>query len=216
MLSDRWVPADVDLGEVDALWRTLCESNPRYHDGDLLHVLGVVRNGHAGATIHLAPTSYRFHAVRRLGFDTGVRPLGIKGLAVVDDAAQGPRLLAGRRSAASASYPGCWEYLPGGGVEPDPDGRVDLVEVVRRELHEETGCEARIDPVALAVLEDRVVGTWEVVFRMEIEGGTPSEPPGWEHDELRLVGPGDLPMPASDAATDLRPLARQVLASGTG
>ena len=215
MVQERWVPTDIDLDEIDALWRALAEENPRYHDGDCLHVLGVVRNGHAGATIHLAPTSYRFHAVRRLGADTGVRPLGVKGLAVVDDEAEGPRLVAGRRSQNSASYPGCWEFLPGGGVEAKPDGRVDLVDVVRRELREETGGEARIDPVALAILEDRVVGTWEVVFRMEIDGDAPSTPPGWEHDEIRLVSADGLPSPLSDAAAALQPLAREVLVTRT-
>ena len=66
---------------------------------------------------------------------------------------------------------------------------------------------------ALAILEDRMVGTWEVVFRMEVEGGSPSEPPGWEHDELRLIKAEALPAPASDAAIALQPLAREVLAS---
>ncbi|MCP4833557.1 MAG: NUDIX hydrolase [Phycisphaera sp.] len=210
-MPDRWVPEGVDLGEVDALWRTLVESNPRFHDGDCLHVLGVVRNGHAGATIHLAPTSYRFHAVRSLGMDTGVRPLGVKGLAVVEDDVSGARLIVGRRSRNSGSYPGRWEFLPGGGVEADPEGRIDLVDVVRRELAEETGREARIDPVALAVLEDRVVGTWEVVFRMRLVGEAPVKPPGWEHDEIRLVDPDELPAPASDAAIALQALARRVV-----
>ena len=209
------MPTNVDLDEVDALWRALLEENPRYHDGECLHVLGVVRNGHAGATIHLAPTSYRFHAVRELGADTGVRPLGVKGLAAVRDGTGGARLVAGRRSRKSASYPGCWEFLPGGGVEPNLHGRVDLVAVVRRELLEETGCHARIDPVALAILEDRVVGTWEVVFRMEIEGDAPGTPPGWEHDEIRLVAADELPSPASDAANALQSLAHKVLLART-
>ena len=212
VVPGRWVPQGVDLAEIDALWRTLVESNPRYHDGDCLHVLGVVRNGHAGATIHLVRTSYRFHAVRGLGMDTGVRPLGVKGLALLGTA-DGMRLVVGRRSESSGSYPGRWEFLPGGGVEADPEGRIDLVDVVRRELVEETGCAARIDPVALAILEDRVVGTWEVVFRLHLDGASSPEPPGWEHDEIRLVEPEGLPDPASDAAIALQALGRRVVDS---
>ena len=212
VLSDRWVPGDVDLREVDALWRALCESNPRFHDGDLLHVLGVVRNGHAGATIHVAPSSYRFHAVRRLGFDTGVRPLGVKGLVVTthpETARVG--LVAGLRSRDSGSYPGCWEYLPGGGVEPgDRPGSVDPVAVVRRELREELGVEGRVDPVALAIFEDRAVGTWEIVYRGRIDR-LPADPPGWEHERLALVVPEELPAPASDAARMLAGVAADVL-----
>lgn len=191
----------------------LVEENPRYHDGELFHVLGVVRNGHAGATIHLAPSSYRFHAVRRLGLDTGIRPLGVKGLATIREASGTFGLLAGRRSASSASYPSCWEYLPGGGVEPTPSGGGDPVDVIRRELREETGMDGTVDPVALAILEDPTVGTWEVVFRIMLREAPADRPPGWEHDEWRVVTPETLPDPASDAARALEPLARKVLAA---
>lgn len=210
------MPEGVDLAEVDALWRTLVESNPRYHDGECLHVLGVVRNGHAGATIHLAPTSYRFHAVRRVGMDTGVRPLGVKGLCVVPDPATGdPSLLAGRRSESSGSYPGCWEYLPGGGVEPDAAGRADPIATIRGEIHEEIGVDASlpnaaVDPIALAILEDRAVGTWEIVHRIVLEAA-PTSPPGWEHTEFACVVPDRLPGPASEAAILMRSLAEDVL-----
>lgn len=210
------MPEGVDLAEVDALWRALEESNPRYHDGDCLHVLGVVRNGHAGATIHLAPTSYRFHAVRRLGMDTGVRPLGVKGLCVVPGPADGsPGLLAGLRSDSSGSYPGCWEYLPGGGVEPDAEGRVDVVASIRREVEEEIGAVGiEVDPVALAILEDRRVGTWEIVHRVTI-ATPPSSPPGWEHTAFACVTPETLPEPASPAATLMATLAGDVLRAAT-
>ncbi len=215
LVPDRWVPEGVDLDEVDALWRALVESNPRYHDGDCVHVLGVVRNGHAGATIHLAPTSYRFHAVRRLGMETGVRPLGVKGLCVVPTS-DGPRLLAGRRSTSSGSYPGCWEYLPGGGVEPQPDGSIDPLATMRRELHEEIGVEAEVlDPVALAILEDRTVGTWEIVHRAMLTA-VPASPPGWEHVEFSLVTPQTLPTPASAAAIAMAGLAQDVLRAAGG
>ena len=210
LVSDRWVPSEVDLSEVDAVWRALCEENPRFHDGELLHVLGVVRNGHAGATIHVAPTSYRFHAVRRLGVDTGIRPLGVKGLCVVPDPVTGEAsLVAGRRSAETASYPGRWEYLPGGGVDRiEPP--IDPVLVIRRELEEEIGGEGSVDPIALAILEDVEVGTWEIVYRASI-GAMPATPPNWEHDELRAVTPDSLPGPASAAAQRLSTVAHDVL-----
>ena len=214
VVPDRWVPEGVDLDEVDALWRALVEANPRYHDGDVFHVLGVIRNGHAGATIHLAPSSYRFHAVRRLGFDTGVRPLGVKGLFVVNDpGAGGPALVAGRRSESSGSYPGCWEYLPGGGVEPDSASggcRADPLAVIRRVLLEEVGTSGSVVPIALAFLEDRTVGTWEIVYRGVLES-PPDGPPEWEHQEIRLVTPETLPAPMSDAARMLAGVAGDVL-----
>lgn len=215
LVSDRWVPDGLDLAEVDAVWRALCEENPRFHDGDLLHVIGVVRNGHAGATIHVAPTSYRFHAVRRLGFDTGVRPLGVKGLCVVPDPATGePSLVAGRRSPESATYAGCWEYLPGGGVDVVTHP-VDPVAIMQREMREEIGEGGAVDPIALAILEDREVGTWEVVYRASIDR-LPDSPPTWEHDEIRAVSPASLPEPASDAARRLATVATDVLRATKG
>ena len=40
--ESRWVPEKVSLDEVDKAWSGLCADNPRYHDGAVLHVLGVV------------------------------------------------------------------------------------------------------------------------------------------------------------------------------
>ncbi|MHC4794307.1 MAG: NUDIX hydrolase, partial [Planctomycetota bacterium] len=183
-VPDRWIPESVDLDRVDDAWESLRAENPRYHDGDVLHVLGVVRNGHGGATVHLAPSSYRFLAVRARGIDTGIRPLGVKGLCLLrGDSMSSDRFLAGLRSERSGSYPGCWEFLPGGGVPPEDDGEVrpDLVFV--RELREECGLEAIDEPVPMAILRDDAVGTWEVVYRATIDR-VPASAPDWEHDRV--------------------------------
>ena len=209
VVPERWIPESVDLECVDEAWAALCGRNPRYHDGEVLHVLGVVRNGHGGAAVHLAPSSYRFHAVRAMGIDTGIRPLGLKGLCV---AAEGGELglLAGRRSDASGSYPGMWEYLPGGGVPPEADGSVRPDLVFQRELDEECGVSSTSEPVAIAILRDDVVGTWEVVYRCTL-ASTPTVSPDWEHDEFAVVTPVTLPEPSSDAARAMSPLATLVL-----
>ena len=122
-----------------------------------------------------------------------------------------PSLLAGLRIDSSGSYPGCWEYLPGGGVEPDAEGRVDVVATIRREVEEEIGrCGIEVDPVALAILEDRSVGTWEIVHRVMITQA-PDAPPGWEHTRVACITPRTLPAPASAAATLMATLADDVL-----
>jgi len=210
-VPDRWIPESVDLDRVDDAWESLRAENPRYHDGDVLHVLGVVRNGHGGATVHLAPSSYRFLAVRARGIDTGIRPLGVKGLCLLrGDSMSSDRFLAGLRSERSGSYPGCWEFLPGGGVPPEDDGTVrpDLVFV--RELREECGLEAIDEPVPMAILRDDAVGTWEVVYRATIDR-VPASAPDWEHDRVAAVRPRELPDPASDAAVMLVPLAEAII-----
>ena len=205
--ESRWVPEKVSLDEVDEAWSGLCADNPKYHDGGVLHVLGVVRNGHGGVSMHLAESSYRFHAVRKLGIDTGIRPLGVKGFATYRD-----QVLVGRRSDRTGSYPGCWEYVPGGGVEPPVAGGViDTCEVLRRELHEESGWITEGPVVPVAVFLDEVVGTWEVLHTVAVAPApdTTAEdpPPGWEYDELRLVQPGECPEPVSDAAVTISSLA---------
>lgn len=209
-VPDRWIPDDVDLDLVDDAWESLRAENPRYHDGEVLHVLGVVRNGHGGATVHLAPSSYRFLAVRARGIDTGVRPLGVKGLCLLRDAAPPDgRFLAGLRSEGSGSYPGCWEFLPGGGVPPESDGEARPDLVFARELREECGLDSTDEPVPMAMLRDDVVGTWEVVYRATVDR-IPAETPDWEHDRIVAVRPRELPDPASDAATMLVPLAEAI------
>ncbi|MDG2021683.1 MAG: NUDIX domain-containing protein [Phycisphaerales bacterium] len=209
VVPDRWIPQSIDLESVDDAWAVLSERNPRYHDGDVLHVLGVVRNGHGGAIVHLAPSSYRFHAVRAMGIDTGIRTLGLKGLCVVNRGGEAG-LIAGRRSDASGSYPGMWEYLPGGGVPPESDGSVRPDLVFKRELKEECGVPSSGEAIPIAMLRDDVVGTWEVVYRCTL-ASSPTTSPGWEHDELALVTPATLPEPSSDAARAMAELAEVVL-----
>ena len=210
--ESRWVPEGVSLDAVDDAWAELCAANPRYHDGGVLHVLGVVRNGHGGVTIHLAESSYRFHAVRRLGLETGIRPLGVKGIALWEG-----RALVGRRGRQTSNYPGEWEYVPGGSVEPPARSKpIDPGEVVRRELDEESGWRSVGPVVPVAVFLDEAASTWEIVHTMTVQpGGAESDPlatPGWEYDELRLVQPGACPMPASAAARVLDELAVSIVA----
>jgi ADP-ribose pyrophosphatase YjhB (NUDIX family) len=87
---------------------------------------------------------------------------------------------------------------------------------MRRELHEEIGVEAEVlDPVALAILEDRTVGTWEIVHRAILDV-LPPAPPGWEHDGFAAVTPDSMPTPASAAAIAMAGLARDVLRAAGG
>ncbi len=210
-VPDRWIPESVDLDRVDDAWESLRAENPKYHDGDVLHVLGVVRNGHGGAIVHLAPSSYRFLAVRARGIDTGIRPLGVKGLCHLrGDQASAGRFLVGLRSERSGSYPGRWEFLPGGSVPPESEGSVRPDLVFARELHEECGLEAVDEPVSMAMLRDDVVGTWEVVYRAVVDR-VPTATPDWEHDRVAAVRPRELPDPASEAAVMLVPLAEAIV-----
>ncbi len=181
------------LDEIDERWNALRAGNPAYFDGRICHVLGVHRNGHGGAVMHVMDCAYRFFAVQRDDFDMGVRPLGVKGLIERDG-----RYLMGRRSPRVAMYAGMWEFAPSGSVD---FGRPPH-EVIVHELLEETGLACVGDPIAIAVLFDPMLKCWEIVYRLSI---APNAQPN-QTDEYPEVGwYRDDQLPA-----DLSPVARQI------
>lgn len=183
------------LAEVDDRWSALCAANPQYHDGRLCHVIGVHRNGHGGAVLHVVDCAYRYHAVQDAGFDLGVRPLGVKGITE-----RGGRILLGRRSEDVAAYRGLWEFAPGGVVEPGEAPEVTVV----RELREETGLDVRGEPVCLAAVYDDVLRTWELVYGLEA-GTVVGEATG-EYTELAWCARGNWPGGLSPVAQTMREL----------
>ena len=196
------MPTAAPLDEIESRWKALCAENPRYFDGTMLQVLGTSRNGHGGVQIHVQECSYRFYAVQKTGLDLGVRPLGVKAVAT-----DGGRVLMGRRSAKVAFYPGAWEFVPGGSVEP---GATPAEEIVR-ELREEARLEAAEPPVAVALLFDPHARTWEIVHRLQLgEGALPEL--GWEYDEFRMVALDALPQPLAPVARQMLPIAERLLA----
>lgn len=207
-VEGRYVPEGVSMADVDERWNRLCEANPRYFDGAMLQVLGVSRNGHGGVQVHVQECSYRFYAVQKAtgsdaGLDCGVRPLGVKAVVTVGD-----RVLVGRRSRQVAFYPGMWEFVPGGSVEP---GREPSQEILR-ELREEAGLAASGPAVAVALLFDPHAFTWEIVHRVRVDDGGAVQL-GWEYDEFRLTTADALPEPLAPVALQMAPIAARLLAS---
>jgi 8-oxo-dGTP pyrophosphatase MutT (NUDIX family) len=152
------------LDEIDRRWNALRHANPEYFDGRLWHVIGVHRNGHGGAVLHVVDCAYRFFAVQATAadsdrFDLGVRPLGVKGVLE-----RNGKFLLGLRSPQVAMYKDMWEFAPSGSVDV---GRQPH-EVIAHELHEETGVRPFREPTAIAVLFDPVLKCWEIVYRLTI------------------------------------------------
>lgn len=183
------------MHEIESRWEALCDSNPSYFDGRLYHVLGVHRNGHGGATLHVIDCAYRFFAVQTDAFDLGVRGLGVKGITVRDEL-----ILMGRRSQRVAAYRNLWEFAPAGSVEP---GR-QPAEVIRAELQEETGLNCLHEPIPRAVLFDPVLRCWEIVFKMNAGAGDMTERTG-EYSQVEWRRADDLP-----PEHELSPVARQI------
>ena len=195
-----FIPTAAPLDEVDGRWGAFRASHPRAFDGRILAVLGTSRNGHGGVQVHVQECAYRFYAVQRDGPDLGVRSLGVKGIA---RDARG--FLMGRRSQAVAYYPGAWEFVPGGGLEPAVEPAAQLA----RELREEAGLVATAPPVARALLFDPGARSWEIVFCMTLDGRTPPAF-GWEYDEMGFFALDSLPEPLAPVARAMLPIAAGV------
>jgi 8-oxo-dGTP pyrophosphatase MutT (NUDIX family) len=183
------------LDQIEQRWTDLLRSNPAYFDGRLYHVLGVHRNGHGGAVLHVIDCAYRFLAVQNDQFDLGVRALGIKGVIERDGT-----FLMGRRAGHVAMYQNLWEFAPAGGMEPGKSP----TQILREELAEETGLSMLGEPVALAVLFDPVLKCWELVYRLQVQSGEPT-PRTNEYSQL-------IWRPRHDLPHDLSPVARQIAA----
>lgn len=179
--------------EIEHRWTALRQRNPSYYDGRLYHVLGVHRNGHGGAALHVIDCAYRYFAVQDDSFDLGVRALGVKGLV-----ARGDHYLFGHRSNAVGSYGDMWEFAPSGSVEPPKSPN----EIIQQELVEETGLTPAREPIHRAMMFDPVLRCWEIVLDVAVERGEP-QPRSHEYTELVWRPIGELPSPLS-------PIARQI------
>jgi len=192
-----FLPANHLLEEVERRWHTLCQSNPAYFDGRLYHVLGVHRNGHGGATLHVVESAYRFFAVQDHQFDVGMRALGLKGITIRND-----RVLMGRRSMNVAAYQGMWEFAPAGSAEPGKP----TAEVIQQELLEETGLKSVREPTPLAMLFDPVLRCWEVVYRLHADDDDSPKPRTAEYTQLEWHELDELPRELSPIARQIAPL----------
>jgi 8-oxo-dGTP pyrophosphatase MutT (NUDIX family) len=181
------------LDEIERRWNELRQGNSAYFDGRLCHVIGVHRNGHGGATLHVIDCAYRFFAVQREDFDLGVHPLGVKGVIERDG-----RFLMGRRSPRVAMYQNVWEFAPSGSV----DFGKEPAAVIAHELVEETGIHALGEPVAIAVLFDPVLKCWEIVYRLSIDADASPKVTN-EYPEIAWFDRESLP-------DDLSPIAQQI------
>jgi 8-oxo-dGTP pyrophosphatase MutT (NUDIX family) len=195
-----WSP-QCDLRVVDDAWASMLERNARLVDGPCWHVTSVQRDGHGGATIHVVQTTYRMGAVRAVGVASGFRGLGVKAIAHLNGLC-----LVGRRAANCATYPGAWEFAPGGSAEPGEDPSIGIV----RELMEECAVAAAAPARQRALLFDAVAGNWEIVHAIEL-AGQPDAPPNWEYTELRMIDLSSMPSPISPCTRGMHEIACRVI-----
>ena len=190
MHEEVFVP-DTSLANVDEQWDSLCKQNPSYFDGEIVHVLHVQRNGCGGATIQVARTSYRFHAVGGLG----IAPLGVKGVCM-----QGDNYLCGLRGTQVGLYPRLWEFAPSGMLEPEQTPE----NIIESELEEETGLMLTSPPTAIALFLDDESHTWELVYQLSVTGKCQAD--GSEYESLDWFDIKSMPTPMSPPAIQMKSL----------
>ncbi len=195
-----WVPPGADLAAVDRVFAAAQRDNPKLHDGAIWHVLAHARDGHGGVTLHLMESAYRFQAVARRERPDApgpARPLGVKCLARCEAG-----WLMGQRSVRSLTYGGAWEFLGGGALEVGEQ----LADAARRELREEAGVTQASQPIAVALLYDAQVGTWDIVHRVDVAAHALHDPCSWEHEAVAVEAHPALRTPRSHATEILLPL----------
>ncbi|MFF1274525.1 NUDIX hydrolase [Streptomyces marokkonensis] len=160
---------------MDDAWDAAVRANPTLFDGPVAGCTGLEHDARGGLVLTWARATYRFYVLRRLpGASAGLPSLFVSVAQPADDG----RLLVGRMASWTAS-PGRWQ-LPGGSVEPPPDGEtLDLAALRRhaaRELAEETGADTPADGLTPWQVTRGANGSVGVLFQ------APPRPAAWLHD----------------------------------
>lgn len=208
--------------EVDAIWAAERAKRPHLFDGTIYSVADI-----RGAAIHIQRRRYaELLAQRRapaLASALAVRPLAVTGATLL-----GQGVVLGRRAAAAASEPGCWELVPAGAVDhlAAADGdRFDPARSLLNELDEELGLSAadlQGPPALVALFDDRAEPLVELCYVLRaslpaedlLSRLAARETP--EHAAFDVVGLDALPawLDAAPAVTSVTRVLCSALAAG--
>jgi hypothetical protein len=164
--------------EIDRLWAGGRARRAGLRDGKILSVEWWAPRSE-GAEVTVRERPYRSYLAQRVGLELGIRPIGVSGACEV---ATG-RWLAGRRSLDVTDYPGQWELVPSGSLEPR---LIEPIAQLRIELAEEAGIATSVPAAAESlglVVDDQ--GIFDVVVHLRFQ-----TPPAWtmtsnaEYDDL--------------------------------
>lgn len=185
-------PPQVDA-RIESRWQELCAQNPRLFNG---RILAFLRADLVASCVYVQVDQYK-----RMATQTPENPVliqfGVTGILTASQylGSNQPEevVLLGKRSAETHIYPGQWELAPSGGVDAPPDGTTtmsvtDIARQVEQELAEETGLDAAhatIEPIALC--NDPIAPSLDVVFRVHLDTPSPVHTSTWEYDELRWI-----------------------------
>ena len=174
---------------VDELWERERQARPGLVDGSIVSVSEI-----RGDRVLARACPYRLFVAREcdalLRATLGVRALGVSGVLLVGAYGGTRSVVLGRRAWDVTEYPGAWELVPSGGVEPrraGADGIVDVSAALLDELEEEAGVskEAVAETVPLGLVHDLGQDGYDVCFALSLR-----EAPSLqllEYDETALI-----------------------------
>ncbi|WP_081237125.1 NUDIX hydrolase [Streptomyces viridosporus] len=174
------LPSPEERRVLDDAWDAAVRANPALFDGPVAGCTGLEQEGPGRLVLTWVRATYRFYVLRRVPGATVRLPSLFAAVAQPTDDG---RLLVGRM-ALWTTAPGRWQ-LPGGSVEPPPDGEpLDLAALRRhaaRELAEETGIGTPVDSLALWRVTRGANGSVGVLFR------SPPRPAAWLHENFAAL-----------------------------
>ncbi|MFI2423839.1 NUDIX hydrolase [Streptomyces sp. NPDC018955] len=161
-----------DRRAMDDAWDAAVRANPALFDGPVAGCTGLERDARHGLVLTWVRATYRYYVLRKVpGATVRLPSLFVSVAQPADDG----RLLIGRPASWTAS-PGRWQ-LPGGSVEPPPDGEpLDPAALRRhaaRELAEETGIDIPADDLTPWQVTRGAKGSVGVLFL------APPRPAAW-------------------------------------
>ncbi|MCX4586541.1 NUDIX domain-containing protein [Streptomyces sp. NBC_01481] len=169
-----------DRRAMDDAWDAAVRANPALFDGPVAACTDLEREGPQGLALTWVRATYRLYALRRVpGASVRLPSLFVAVAQPADDG----RLLVGRMAPWTTS-PGRWQ-LPGGSVEPPPDGEPLDVAALRshaaRELTEETGIGISADDLTRWQVTRGANGSVGVLFQ------APPRPVSWLHERYAAL-----------------------------
>lgn len=178
--------SDVQNQYVDELWNAAQKRHEgKLFNGKLLNYLKFEKGRLFGSFVE-----YKYYMAQRDDFKLKqcfrIRPIAISCLCTF----QG-RVLVGKRSALVTDYPGFYELVPSGGIDPAvvENGKVNLVRQTFIELLEETGIESKQVGTCypLALFEDFISDSVEICMRIELNNDQLSPLENGEYSQLKWM-----------------------------
>lgn len=124
---------------IERIWQSELKANPFLFNGQLFSAQAYDKNKLTGAFV---PFKYFIAQVRKSTLKSAlkIRPVGISGLTLLGD-----NVMIGKRAPFVTQYPNCYELAPSGSVDDEcvVDHEIDLQALVKKELLEEVGIEAK-------------------------------------------------------------------------